>query len=300
MGLLGKLVSLAKDSDPSTAIEKIVPLAECSPDDCDYCDTKYPSSMSIDKDTPLWNNVAVWALQILIATGKNDWVHDVTSVEGSLAAALSKHSRLLEEKAGGKVKINTCSAAPPDEHQIRVFSWQILLLPYFIYISLTSPATVVDDVLAAINGFKNRSLPWMSPSYHGESGLHKIPSKQARLAPCRNKGFVLLCSHRTRDKRCGITGPILKKLFDVRFRQEDLYRDAHDDRPGGVEALYISHVGGHKFNANVMVYLKSGESLWMGRVQPQHVGPIVDKTIMEGKAFPTLMRQAMKGESLPW
>jgi len=32
----------------------------------------------------------------------------------------------------------------------------------------------------------------------------------------------------------------------------------HDDRPGGVGIYFISHVGGHKFAANVIVYRKSG------------------------------------------
>ncbi|KAL2689791.1 hypothetical protein Neosp_003852 [[Neocosmospora] mangrovei] len=33
-----------------------------------------------------------------------------------------------------------------------------------------------------------------------------------------------------------------------------LYRDLHDERPGGVGIYYISHVGGHKYSANVMIY----------------------------------------------
>lgn len=31
----------------------------------------------------------------------------------------------------------------------------------------------------------------------------------------------------------------------------------HDDRPGGVGIYFISHVGGHKFSANVMIYRRS-------------------------------------------
>lgn len=31
----------------------------------------------------------------------------------------------------------------------------------------------------------------------------------------------------------------------------------HDERPGGVGIYFISHVGGHKFSANVMVYRKA-------------------------------------------
>ena len=31
----------------------------------------------------------------------------------------------------------------------------------------------------------------------------------------------------------------------------------HDERPGGVGIYFISHVGGHKFSANVMVYRRA-------------------------------------------
>ena len=36
-----------------------------------------------------------------------------------------------------------------------------------------------------------------------------------------------------------------------------MYRDQHDERPGGVGIYFISHVGGHKFSANIMVYRRS-------------------------------------------
>ena len=34
----------------------------------------------------------------------------------------------------------------------------------------------------------------------------------------------------------------------------------HDERPGGVGVYFISHVGGHKFAANVMIYRRSLKS----------------------------------------
>jgi hypothetical protein len=33
-----------------------------------------------------------------------------------------------------------------------------------------------------------------------------------------------------------------------------LYRDLQDERPGGVGVYFISHVGGHKYSANVLIY----------------------------------------------
>jgi (2Fe-2S) ferredoxin len=95
-----------------------------------------------------------------------------------------------------------------------------------------------------------------------------------------------------------------------------LYRDLHDERPGGVGIYFISHVGGHKFSANVMVYRhssavqrvtqslegangtvrqevlldadKDGEGeaaqcIWLARVRPEDCENIVRYTVLQGK-----------------
>lgn len=47
-----------------------------------------------------------------------------------------------------------------------------------------------------------------------------------------------------------------------------LYRDLHDKRPGGVAVYFISHVGGHKYAANVMVYRRR-DFEWFCKPQKQ-------------------------------
>lgn len=55
----------------------------------------------------------------------------------------------------------------------------------------------------------------------------------------------------------------------------------------------ISHVGGHKFAGNVIIYIPpsfesnalAGKGIWYGRVEPQHVEGIVAKTILDGKVI---------------
>lgn len=66
-----------------------------------------------------------------------------------------------------------------------------------------------------------------------------------------------MCSQKTRDARCGQSAPLLRKEFERLLRPLGLYRDLHDERPGGVGIYFISHVGGHKFSANVMIYRHS-------------------------------------------
>ena len=79
----------------------------------------------------------------------------------------------------------------------------------------------------------------------------------------------------------------------------------HDERPGGVGIYFISHVGGHKFSANVMVYRRSGvvneisnkgglaeekvglgeaaQCIWLARVRPEDCEGIVKYTVLQGK-----------------
>lgn len=75
-----------------------------------------------------------------------------------------------------------------------------------------------------------------------------------------------------------------------------------DERPGGVGIYFISHVGGHKFAANVMVYRRglieskgvdegdrrAGEAtqgIWLARVRPEDCEGIVKYTVLKGKVI---------------
>jgi len=75
-----------------------------------------------------------------------------------------------------------------------------------------------------------------------------------------------------------------------------------DMRPGGVGIYFISHVGGHKYSANVIVYrrrdfewYKRGESetgdegaaqgIWLARVRPEECENIIRYTVLQGKVL---------------
>lgn len=125
-----------------------------------------------------------------------------------------------------------------------------------------------------------------------------------------------MCSQRTRDARCGQSAPLLKREFERLLRPLGLYRDQHDERPGGVGIYFISHVGGHKFSANIMVYRRAdvvrkerdGEAeegvdgaklserkgeggtlgegaqcIWLARVRPEDCEGIIKYTVLQGK-----------------
>ena len=65
------------------------------------------------------------------------------------------------------------------------------------------------------------------------------------------------------------------------------------DGPNHANIASISHVGGHKYAGNVIVYLPpehtnnplAGKGIWYGRVEPKHVEGIVEETILGGRVI---------------
>ncbi|EXJ81581.1 hypothetical protein A1O1_07645 [Capronia coronata CBS 617.96] len=139
-------------------------------------------------------------------------------------------------------------------------------------------------------------------------------SSSFNVRPIPYDYLILMCSHRTRDARCGQSAPLLRKEFERILRPMGLYRDMHDDRPGGVGIYFINHVGGHKYSANVLIYRREGrkkdnsdedidgaplakeavQMIWLARVRPEDCENIVRYTILQGKLVKPL-RQLRAG-----
>lgn len=113
--------------------------------------------------------------------------------------------------------------------------------------------------------------------------------------------IVLICGHMGRDKRCGIYGPILLEQFNK-----------HLPPTANPTATLVSHIGGHRFAGNVIIYIPpdfppalgrfapssgdmvnkeknlvphklAGSGIWYGRVEPESVEQIVNETILGGR-----------------
>ena len=139
----------------------------------------------------------------------------------------------------------------------------------------------------------------IQPSSDTASDLHSFSTR-----PCPHAYLILLCSQKTRDARCGQSAPLLRREFERHLRPLGLYRDLHDERPGGVGIYFISHVGGHKFSANAMIYRRTelvdngisnedrkkglgfgegGQCIWLARVRPEDCEGIIKYTVLKGK-----------------
>lgn len=169
--------------------------------------------------------------------------------------------------------------------------------------------TPTEDLSAmTISSSQNRPLPSLTPP------------NDVTLRQCGHRALILMCSHKTRDWRCGASAPLLRREFERHLRPLGLYRDIHDERPGGVGIYFINHVGGHKYSANVMIYrreiskktIKNDNSsnntidngdvttattqddkeelsdeaiqgIWLARVRPEDCENIVKYTVLQGK-----------------
>ncbi|KAK4936337.1 hypothetical protein LTR10_022765 [Elasticomyces elasticus] len=140
---------------------------------------------------------------------------------------------------------------------------------------------------------------------------------------------ILICSHGQRDSRCGILGPLLHAEFTSYINErkpvdKGMQLEAKlgafltgsssaSDKTIDVNIGMISHIGGHKWAGNVIMYIPptfqlpsrrphplAGLGIWYGRVEPRHVGGIVEQTLFQGKVIQDLFRGGLgqDGETL--
>lgn len=174
----------------------------------------------------------------------------------------------------------------PNEHAApgTETSTTVLLLPTFTMFDNVTPSHVPHLIQTYVNVSPTNMTPLIHsdppqrpPSAKSHKSHHSSASSHARPPPtplipreCPHDYLILLCSHKTRDARCGQSAPLLRREFQRHLQPLGLYRDLHDERPGGCGIYFINHVGGHKFAANVLIYRRVGSA---GVVSP----PVIEQ-----------------------
>lgn len=102
--------------------------------------------------------------------------------------------------------------------------------------------------------------------------------------------YVFVCAHGSRDRRCGVCGPPLIK----KFKEEINIRGLQDK----VFVSPCSHIGGHKYAGNVIIFSRMGDEgevkgNWYGYVSPDDVPALLDQHIAAGEILPHLWRGQM-------
>ena len=221
--------------------------------DCSSCTIKYPSKFSINESEDMFGQIKAFNRHIIVATGKSDWVRDVADEKGSVMEAVSKHGAKHND---GKLMLSASNIPVPDKPEVEGAT-SCLLLPAFKMVDNVTPESTADLMTHIINTSSTNmstlnSLPFDDPT------ISLPPELNLKTRECPHDYLILLCSQKSRDARCGQSAPLLRREFERHLRPLGLYRDLHDERPGGVGIYFISHVGGHKFSANVLIYRKAG------------------------------------------
>lgn len=87
------------------------------------------------------------------------------------------------------------------------------------------------------------------------------------------KIFVFVCAHVKRDGRCGYCGPAIIDLM-----RQDIKSKGAEDK---IFVYGCSHVGGHAYAGNVLVYGKNGGIVY-GHFCPSDVETLVNHLVAEG------------------
>lgn len=205
-------------------------------DDCTGCTDpceehkEYPSYLKIDTDRPLAGSVKPYGRHVLIATGTSDWPKKIEEAEGTFALSLSdiihssKSTTPWKHLVTNSSLISTYSTVPD--------SCDVMVLPDNIIVSnvTSDKAEIFYDIFLASD------LPTESMDIEKTmKDEHRLGDMKIQKNPF--KTMLLLCSHMKRDKRCGITAPILAQEFDHLLREKDL--SEHDSM-----VIMVSHIGG--------------------------------------------------------
>ncbi|KAJ4201810.1 hypothetical protein NW767_006348 [Fusarium falciforme] len=301
----------------------------CPEPTCGCADTPaMPEGLPLDREGPLKAAIAGYAEQVLVCTDKSDWPSRIEEDNSgdNLAADLKElfgRGGTYSDPFHNVSVLNSSfpSSIPP---RVEVQTTSAYLLPSFKYVPFL-PRISFDSVQALAKGFL---LPKKLHSAHeGLSPIHRdrLTRKEAYqgLLPgvqdVRDV-LVLICGHGGRDARCGIMAPVLETEFKEKLRSEGLdvlegavqvpigleevQRIQGEAGPEGTTARVglISHIGGHKFAGNVIIYLPphmkmgdmphplAGHGIWYGRVEPKNVEGIVKETILKGNVVADMFR----------
>ncbi|KUJ11443.1 Sucraseferredoxin-like protein [Mollisia scopiformis] len=292
-----------------------------------------PEGLEIDHSKSLNGTMAAYAEQVLICTGKDDWMSRIEeensgdNLAADIKELLGRGGMYSDPYHNVSVTNASFPSSVPARSEIQTTS--AYLLPSFKYIPFL-PRVSFDSVQALVKGYL---LPKkLHPAHASLSPIHRD-----RLTRSENQGkflpavqdvkdiLVLICGHGGRDMRCGVLGPVLRNEFEQQMPKDNIRvmngpvnigdgqnRDviessATSDTSQSARVGLISHIGGHKFAGNVILYIPPGTKtadgkenalagcgIWYGRVEPKHVEGIIKETILGGRVIEDLFRGGIR------
>ncbi|KAF8272530.1 Sucraseferredoxin-like protein [Lactarius quietus] len=261
-------------------------------------------------------SVRPYRRQVVISTGKSDWDGSLASylaaIEGAAPTTLTGFSTPgtlpgtpnsttlnLPNAVAGIFKDSETHA--PDTLSKDCDHETVLIFPDY---------KVVAEVPRSLDGARDLWRNSVNPSVPRAGSSSGSSSVNSWVIPYAC--VILICSHRKRDARCAIVAPKLEYAFSETLEREGWEVHTHLDDPNGPPLEHYadgqekeaelnrrlqeldneptSHIGGHKYAGNVIIYMPQGAGIWYGRVSTHEVEPIVHTTILGGQILPPLLR----------
>ncbi|EGF79567.1 hypothetical protein BATDEDRAFT_37140 [Batrachochytrium dendrobatidis JAM81] len=314
-------VLIADSQSEATPSQSVAPEASASPIDppiasdvhftdspCYTCNdpcTDHPQlpgylAKNIDVETPLHGTMKPYRQHILVRVGLGTkWAEKLGQTPNAFFTHVDDSISNLHPPFRSLITAFESSTGDDQVEPEDTDCTQVLLFPQNIALDRVHVSDIgtLADCIIAYHKMMDQS------SDAGESGLPvegESPEIMLKLLPeafaaktlakpWGHKTTVMVCTHKRRDKRCGVAGPLLMKEFNDAVKEFDMDAD--------VGVYGVSHFGGHKFAGNIIIYrYNSGGQMvgdWYGRVRTCHARPILETTVKQDKIFKELWRGRM-------
>lgn len=212
-------------------------------------------------------SVDAYQKHIFMGSGHSDWEKKFPTNEAEHIVAAVTQLKGMKKGLSFKPKFTATDAvgfseeAGEDHLEFLVFPDQVVY-----HVSKEGAAAEVEAMVKHLDG--------------------DAEQKVKTTAMAKDKHFVFVCAHAKMDNRCGYCGPRLVTAFE-----EHLAASGLADR---TTVHKVTHVGGHKYAGNVIVF-PAGE--WYGYVKPEQVGTVVQASItdLEANGSPTIVKEIWRG-----
>lgn len=246
--------------------------------DCSTCDdncsihNQIPEYLAkkIDMNDPLVGTMKPYRQHVLVRLGSGKtWSEKLEETQSSFIASLKKSIDESQKDKQFRTVLSAFEDVSASQEGVSEItqSAQVVLFPQ---------QTSFNVALDGIGAFVDEHLA--KPGLAGGSNATAWPYRIT----------VFVCTHKKRDKRCGVAGPLILDEF-IKVRKE-LQIEKH------LGIFGISHIGGHKYAGNIILYRKDAEGRihgdWFGRVKPCNVKHILENAL-KGEIVQDLWRGRM-------
>jgi (2Fe-2S) ferredoxin len=224
----------------------------------------------LDLKKPLANSINRYTRHFSVSTGQYNWpatpredVHYGPDKSGSREGGAFELSQFV---------VNWAKALKPNKNILYTKSSHASQLPC-VHVYPDNVKITFKSEIPSFEQVQEFQSQWMlssEPRSLDFITIEKLPEDTIH---------IYICCHAARDQRCGVIGPML--LSDIRKYIISNPRDVGNLGPRDVQVFGCSHVGGHKFAGNMVIY-RSGwrYGVWYGRVSPQDVPEIMQETVI--------------------